>query len=326
MELWAALLVFTADDAALRTELKTYGARIVCETNRDGNWDLYVMNADGSEPSNLTRTADTDELYPKVSPDGTRIAFVADEGRREARRRNLFVMKSDGTDRKKIADNGREPCWSADGKKIAYLGGEFEKLNYDAWATKGLFVVDLDSGERREHPNKKILHLYTLNWTPDGKWFIATVHGGMGFDHTIIALEADGENVYDLRLPGCRPDVSPDGKKIAWGHGDCAIGVADLELSSIPTATNHRNIVESREPLWTYHVDWSPDGKYVAFTYGPRPRGKSLRGLPQVPGMDAPGWNVCVADASTKNRWVALTTGNRSHKEADWMPPPKRGE
>lgn len=313
-------LALGQDDAALREALKAYSHRIVCETNRDGNWELYAMRAEGSDPVNLTRTPDVDELYPKVSPDGGRIAFLADEGPSEARARNLYVMKLDGTERKKIAANGREPCWSPDGKKLAYLKGEFERLKLDAWATKGLFIVDLETGEEREHPNRKIHHLYALNWTPDGKWFIATVHGGMGFKHNIIALEADGEKAFDLKLPGCRPDVSPDGRRIAWGHGDTAIGVADLELSPVPRATNLRNVVESREPFWTYHVDWSPDGKYVAFTYGPRPRRPSLRALPQCPGMDAPGWNVCVADASGKNRWVALTTGEASHKEADWVP------
>jgi Tol biopolymer transport system component len=313
-------LAFGADDPALREALRACRDRIVFETRRDGSWELVAMNADGSNPTPLTRTPEVDELYPRVSPDGTRIAFVADEGPRDARVRNLYVMKSDGTDRRKLADNAREPCWSPDGKRLAYLGGEFERLNFDAWATKGLFVLDLETGERREHPNRNILHLYALNWTPDGRWFIATVHGGMGFRHSIVALEADGEKVYDLRLPGCRPDVSPDGKKIAWGHGDCAIGVADLELSPEPRATHPRNIVESREPLWTYHADWSPDGRFLAFTYGPRPRGRSLRALPQCPGMDAPDWNIGVADASAKNRWVILTSGGSSHKEPDWIP------
>src|SRR5713101_7039876 len=54
----------------LLAELKAYTHKIVYETNRDGNWELYLMNADGSDPVNLTRTPDVDELYPKPSPDG----------------------------------------------------------------------------------------------------------------------------------------------------------------------------------------------------------------------------------------------------------------
>src|SRR5713226_5029674 len=92
-------------------ELKTYPHKIVYETNRDGNWELYLVNADGSNPVNLTRTPDVDELYPKPSPDGSKICFVADEGKDKSRVRNIYYMNSDGTGRTKIAENGREPCW-----------------------------------------------------------------------------------------------------------------------------------------------------------------------------------------------------------------------
>src|SRR5262249_4918367 len=65
----------------LLTELKSYPHKLVYETNRDGNWELYVCDADGSNAKNLTNTKDVDELYPKPSPDGTKICFVADEGK-----------------------------------------------------------------------------------------------------------------------------------------------------------------------------------------------------------------------------------------------------
>src|SRR4051812_21919638 len=90
----------------LLAELKTYRHKIVYETNRDGNWELYLCNADGSNPVNLTNTKDVDELYPKPSPDGTKICFVADEGAGDTRIRNIYYMNSDGTGRTKIAENG----------------------------------------------------------------------------------------------------------------------------------------------------------------------------------------------------------------------------
>ncbi|HZE97863.1 MAG TPA: hypothetical protein VE981_12620 [Planctomycetota bacterium] len=305
----------------LLQQLKSVKHRIVCESNRDGNWDLWVLNADGSNPVNLTKTPDVAELYPKVSPDGTKIVFCADEGRGEEKVRNLYVMDVDGGKRTKIADNSREPCWSGDGTRVAFLRGEFDKFSYSDFATKGIFIYDLSSGQIRAHPNKKIEHLYTLNWTPDGKWFVATVHGGMGFKHGILALEAEGDGVFDLNLGGCRPDLSPDGKQVAWGHGDYAVGVADLDFTSTPPrATNVRNIVESKDPMETYHVDWSPDGKYVAFSYGPKHQGKNLKGLlPEFPGVEAPGWNVTVADVSRKNTFVQVTSDGKSCKEPDWM-------
>jgi Tol biopolymer transport system component len=305
----------------LLAELKSYPHKIVYETNRDGNWELYVCNADGSGHVNLTGTADVDELYPKPSPDGTRICFVADEGKGGSRVRNIYYMNADGTGRTRVATNGREPCWSPDGSRIAYMKGEFDKFTYSDTATKGLFIYDLKTGKTREHVNKKLLHLYTLNWSPDGNWFVSTVHGGMGFDHTILAVEAEGDRVVDLKLHGCRPNISPDGKKVCWGNGDFCAGVADLDLKSpTPKATGIHNVVESKDPIETYHITWSPDMKYITFTRGPKFKGKNLKGLlPEFPGVEAPGWNICVADTSQKNRWVPLTTDGKSCKQPSWL-------
>lgn len=311
----------TAPSADLLSELHSYPHKLVFESKRDGNWELYLVNADGSDPVNLTQTKDMDELYPKPSPDGSRICFVADQGPPNARRRDLYLMNVDGSGRMKIADNAREPCWKADGTAIAYLKGEFDHFTFSDFATKGIFIYDVKTGQTRAHPNQAIHHLYTLNWSPDGRWFVATVHGGMGFQHTILALAADGDQVVDLKLSGCRPNLRFDGKQITWGHGDYCAGVADLDLAAaIPRAFNVHDVVESKEPVETYHVTWSPDGKYLTFTSGPKNKGRRLGGLlPEFPGVEAPGWNVCVADATKKNRWVPITTDGQSNKQPSWV-------
>lgn len=307
-------------DSSLLAELKTYQHKIVYESNRDGNFELYICNADGSNPINLTNTKDVDEVYPKPSPDGTRICFCADEGKGDQKVRSIYYMNSDGTGKTLVVRNGREPCWSPDGTKIAYMKGEFEKFTYSDIATDGLFIYDLKTKETRQHVNKALKHLYTLNWSPDGKWFVATVHGALGFRHNILAIEADGDKYYDLKLAGCRPNISPDGKKVCWGHGDYCAGVADLDFAGEPKATNIIDMVEAKDPVETYHVTWSPDMKYLTFSKGPRFMKKSLKGLlPEFPGVEAPGWNICVADAKKKNRWVALTADGKSNKQPCWV-------
>src|SRR4051812_19572163 len=92
----------TQGSSELLSELASYRHKIVYETNRDGNWELYLCNADGSNQANLTRTPDVDELYPKPSPDGTKICFVADTGTGDARVRDVYYMNSDGTGRVKV--------------------------------------------------------------------------------------------------------------------------------------------------------------------------------------------------------------------------------
>jgi len=293
--------------------------KIVYETYRDNNWELVMVNADGSDPINLTNTPDVNELYPHASPDGSKLCFVVDEGEGESKVRNVYYMNIDGTGRIKVADNARQPCWSPDGSKIAYLKGEFDKFSYLDYATKGIVIYDLKTQKHTQHPNEKLHHLYNICWSPDGNWFVATVHGGMGYDHAILAIEANGMGVFNLGIGGCRPEINPDGKKIAWGRSDWELSVGDLDLSlPEPKVTNRRDVVASPEPIKIYHIDWSPDGKLFTFSRGPK--GKGMGHAPEIVGIKAKEWNICVSDGTDPKKWTTITTDGQSNKEPDWVP------
>ena len=73
------------------------------------NWELFIMNADGSGQTNLTNTPDVDEMYPHVSPDGTKICFVTDEGRGGDKVRHVYYMNLDGSKRVHVAAHARDP-------------------------------------------------------------------------------------------------------------------------------------------------------------------------------------------------------------------------
>ena len=316
--------LFPANKAVCKSQakeilkLKEIPFKIVYETylRTDGreNWELCLIDADGSNPVKLTRTPAVDELYPHAAPDGTRICFVADEGAGRNRVRNVYYMNIDGTGRVKVADNARQACWSPDGKIIAYLKGEFERYTTKDFATKGLFFYDIETGKHTEHPNGNLHHLYNICWSPDGNWFLATVHGGMGFDHAILAFGANGTEVFDLTkygVTGCRPDCNPDGRKITWGLTDWDLCVGDIDLTSpAPRVTNVRKIVKCGKEDEVYHTDFSPDGKYIAFSHGPK--------ASEQVGGKAPGWNICVSDLSGK--WVQITNDGNHNKEPDWVP------
>ncbi len=108
----------------LGPELKNIPFKIVFETHRDGNWELYQVNADGSQPTNLTRTAQVNELYPHVSPDGTKVSLCRRRGRRAAKSRNVYVMNLDGTGRELVGRQcAASPCWNPDGTAIVYAHG-----------------------------------------------------------------------------------------------------------------------------------------------------------------------------------------------------------
>jgi Tol biopolymer transport system component len=302
--------------------------KIVHETFRQTqgreNWELQLINADGSSPVNLTQTPELDEMYPHVSPDGMKICFVIDSGTGSSRSRSVWYMNIDGSGpstspgagRVKVADNAREPCWSPDSKTIAYLKGEFERYTITDYATGDLFFYDLQTREHRQHPNKTLRHLYNICWSPDGSWFVGTVHGGMGFKHAILVFEANGTKVFDLTqygVGGCRPDFSLDGKRIGWGASDWDLCTGNFEVTPTePRVSVVRKLVTCDKEYEVYHTDFSPDGKYIAFSYGPK--------ADEMIGGKAPGWNICVADMS--GTWVQVTTDGNHNKEPDWVPLP----
>lgn len=316
-------------------QLKDYPSRLVYETYRDNNFELFLMNADGSNPVNLTKTPDVDEMYPHASPDGTKICFVADEGKGDTRRRSVYYMNIDGTGRTKVAENANQPCWSPDGTVIAYLGGVPFPLAADQCANKGLYFYDLKTGKRTEHVNKDIQRFLCISWSPDGKWFSASALGGLGYAHSVIVFEANGTRHGEIRRHEgfdwqCRPDFCPDGKRLAYVKelGDLpdkffGIVAEDIDMTaSVPTVSHPRWVVKSPDPMETYHGDWSPDARFVAYSRGPKQQNK-MKPAAYVVGVQAKGWDIWAAVADETNNCVQLTHDGLSNKEPDWVPAPR---
>lgn len=176
-------------------------------TGRDGNFEVYVMDVDGSRQKNLTNHPSSD-LRPAVSPDGTRILFDTNRtGDFE-----VFVMKADGTNQTNLtlsAANEGSPSWSPDGKRIAFVSGtgngDIYRMNAD-----GSNLINLTNS-----PSNETLPA----WSPRG--------GRIAFarDGSIFIMNGDGSNQVNL-TPGTvmdfyqSPSWSRDGTKISYsGQG-----------------------------------------------------------------------------------------------------------
>jgi TolB protein len=326
--------------APFRERLKTLPFKIAYECYVENNWEIFVMDADGSHPVNLTRTPAEHEHYPQVSPDGTKICFSVDRGEGREAVRSLYVMDLDGRNRRKLVDYAREPFWSPDSKSIGYLAQEFPKFNVMDFYTKGMYFCDLASGKITPHPNcTNLFHLYNPGFAPNGKWIVSTVHAGMGCDHAILLIQAQGNQVINLKIPGCRPVLSPDGKQIAWGAGDHEIVVAPIDLEAERPSVGPWRLRIKDHTNETYHVDWSPDSRFLSFSRGLASKGDpnkpgTFQSACEIVGVYAAGWDLYAVSAersgvldlttATEADFAVLTTNGFSNKESAWFKPQRK--
>ena len=124
-------------------------AQIAFVSQRDGNAEIYVMDADGGNLRNLTNHPGGD-WSPSWSPDGKRIAFVSQrDGNAE-----IYVMDADGGNPQNLTNNpGRDssPSWSPDGKRIAFHSDRDNDRDHNI----EIYVMDADGqNEQRLTENR----------------------------------------------------------------------------------------------------------------------------------------------------------------------------
>ena len=133
------------------------GKSIAFQSNRDGNLEIYVIDADGTNKRRLTNHRASDNT-PAWSPDGREIAFVS------ARDGNLevYVMDRSGNNQHNITNHAftdTNPSWSPSGKKIT-----FSSYRDDS---EEIYVMDADGKNQRNITNHPSLDSNPA-WSPDG--------------------------------------------------------------------------------------------------------------------------------------------------------------
>jgi Tol biopolymer transport system component len=113
------------------------GSKIAFVSNRDGHdTELYVMNADGSNPLRLTDDG-LDDHMPAWSPDNQRIAFTKSNGA------GIHIINSDGTNLVSVITFGSWPAWSPDGLRLAFV-----QLDSDNNFRGTVFISKTDGTEK----------------------------------------------------------------------------------------------------------------------------------------------------------------------------------
>lgn len=245
------------------------GTEIAFETFRDGNAEVYLMRADGSESRRLTANPHYDGLG-----DWSAAGLIWFAGRREDTgdddygAADLWRLDSRGATPQRIttADaSDTYPTASPDGRYVAFTS------HRDGNAE--LYVRELASGHERRltrHPASDD----HARWSPRGDW-IAFVSWRDGREQIYLA-DPSGETVVqlDFGVPQARDIAwSPDGKAMVFSARG-ADG-SDLYRAELPEVRVERPVPS--EPLTaglqaltsagTNEIEpsWSPDGKFIAF-------------------------------------------------------------
>ena len=243
-------------------------AKIVFRSMRDGNFEIYTMNPDGSDQINLTQHRAND-YAPAWSPTGEQILFTSDRGGIP----DLYLMDADGTNVRQVFKKliGREfPTWSPDGKAIAY----------HRFHTFSIYTASIDGKNEA-----KLADGLWPAWSPNGAEiafmageFVWTDNGNLRFPDVrveIINLQTHGkEKLLPKNISMYRPIWGPDSDQItfSWnGRQENGFFEANRRVHTIDIyvvnrdGSRLRKIIGSGEDIGVSNPTWSPRGNELIY-------------------------------------------------------------
>ncbi len=190
----------------------------VRQVSLNGHGNIYVINADGSNLTQLTNSAPTlDDSDPIWSPDGTKIAFTSNRTG-VGGSYQIFTMNADGSNETIISNqttsNDSGPSWSPDGTKIVFESERTGQSNIFTMNADGSSVTAVTS-------NSSVANYHHPVWSPDGTKILYSMNGGGSTDYGMNEINADGTGpISSLGSDAGRsylyPTYSPDGNYILF--------------------------------------------------------------------------------------------------------------
>jgi len=230
-------------------------SRIFFISNRSGHKEVWAMDYDGAGQQQLTRLGSI-ALSPRVSPDGSRVAFTSFAG--SSVELAMYSMELGRlVSFPRYGGTNASPAWSPDGTKLAFsssMRGDPE-----------IFVAEASGASPKRLTAYKGPDISPV-FNPKSGAQIAFVSGRTGLPQ-IYVMDADGANVQRLTDGGyaVSPSWSPNGQFLAFSwnrnYGPGAPGGQDIYIMDVAT----RQWVQLTRAGNNDSPSWSPDGRHIVF-------------------------------------------------------------
>lgn len=228
------------------------GDRIAFAASRDGNCEIYVMDADGSNQINVTNS-EADELYPSWSPDGNQIVFSSTE----AGGAELFVLDLVAGERRQLTNDGlihNYPDWSPDGQSIIFTGGT-QPAGPDT--VHDVYEIPVDGGSPVALTVQAEL-LSAPRWSPDGSLISYLNHDG---PLKVWVMDSQGRGGEEVAVGGYS-SWSTEGTSLVF---DREVADGDVDIYVLSLEDSEESLLVDGPGLDTFPV-WSPDGSTIVFS------------------------------------------------------------
>jgi len=232
------------------------GTRIAFASNRSNYFDIWIRDTAGRAARQITRLKH--DMEPAWSPDGKMLAF-ASYGNTPNGPFTIWVVNVDGSNPRQLThavprsdDNDQYPCWSPDGKYIAFTHGS------RPWI--------MDGNGENAHPLTKdqTSYQYCGQWSPGGDQ-IAYLNkdGDSQYKIWLINRDGTGQKILSESLAAHQAKWSRDGRFLYTNSEgtlikiDVESGQAALKLIKFP---DESDFDISRDEKWIVYDDDGPDG------------------------------------------------------------------
>src|SRR5437867_12545628 len=210
-------------------------------------FEIWTMNADGTDAKAVV-TQPNGDSGPSLSPDGKKIAFTTGPS-------NIAIVNIDGTGLTTILLNAKQPTWSPDGTKIAYVALRDGLI-------RSVYVANADGTNETRPTNAYPYYDDEPAWSPDGTRIAFSTTEGDG-RVGVVNADGTGRTMLSPQFVTWRsPAWSPDGTRIAARQHDPN---AASELAIFAMNADGTNVTRLTGGSNDDHPSWSPDGLRIAF-------------------------------------------------------------